>query len=50
MTYQVEIVDAESLDRLEELFDLELRQVDDLVATVGMGMTHHYKGVDVALR
>lgn len=49
IAYQVEIVDTESLDRLEKLLDLELRQVDDLVATVGMRMTHYDKGVDMAL-
>ncbi len=50
IAHQVKIVDTESLDRLEELLDLELRQVDDLVTTVGMRMTHYDKGVDVTLR
>jgi hypothetical protein len=50
ITYQVEVVDTESLNRLEELLDLELRQVDDLVTTVGMRVTHYDKGVDVTLR
>ncbi len=50
LAYQVEIVDTESLDGLEELLDLELWQVDDLVAAVRMTMTHYDKGVDVTLR
>lgn len=48
--YQVEVVDTESLDRLEELLDLELRQVDNPVTAVGMRVTHYDKRVDVTLR
>ena len=50
ITYQIEVVDIESLDRLEEGLDLELRQIDNSITSIRVAMAYHDKRVDVALR